>query len=66
MSDSKIAQFFRFDDAAERGSADNPQSALGAAQRRPGGPLQALAFGWGFSITGLDRRRVGCRIAVMA
>lgn len=44
---------WHFDAAAERASADNPLSALRADQRRPGGPLLALAFGWGFLITGL-------------
>ncbi|HPF27078.1 MAG: cytosine permease [Steroidobacteraceae bacterium] len=53
MGANRVAEFFRFDDAAERGSADNPQSALGPDQRRAGGPLLALAFGWGFLITGL-------------
>ncbi|MCB1625655.1 MAG: cytosine permease [Pseudomonadales bacterium] len=53
MSNSRLAHFFRYDEAAERDSADNPQSALGPEQRRPGGPLLALAFGWGFLITGL-------------
>lgn len=50
---SRIAQFFRFDEQAERESADNPLGALGPEQRRAGGPLLALAFGWGFLITGL-------------
>ncbi len=50
---SRIAQFVRFDERAERHSADNPLGALGPEQRRAGGPLLALAFGWGFLITGL-------------
>jgi cytosine permease len=50
---SRLAQFFRFDEQTERQSADNPLGALGPEQRRPGGPLLALAFGWGFLITGL-------------
>ena len=45
--------FWHFDEAAERASADNPLSALQPQQRRAGGPLLALAFGWGFLITGL-------------
>lgn len=53
MASGRIREFFRFDEAAERASADNPFSALTAEQRRPGGPLLALAFGWGFLITGL-------------
>ncbi len=53
MSNNRISEFFKFDEAAERGSADNPFGALSAEQRRPGGPLLALAFGWGFLITGL-------------
>ncbi|MBK6597359.1 MAG: cytosine permease [Proteobacteria bacterium] len=53
MGNSWLTQFFRFDEAAELTSADNPLSALGPEQRRPGGPLLALAFGWGFLITGL-------------
>lgn len=50
---SGIAEFFRFDEQAERDSADNPLGALGPQQRRAGGPWLALAFGWGFLITGL-------------
>lgn len=46
-------KLWRFDEAAERASADNPLSALRPDQRRAGGPLLALAFGWGFLITGL-------------
>ncbi len=53
MAQGMLARFFRLDVAAEEASADNPLSALSAAQRRPGGPLLALAFGWGFLITGL-------------
>jgi cytosine permease len=48
-----LRDFFRFDEKAELGSADNPLGALGPQQRRAGGPLLALAFGWGFLITGL-------------
>jgi cytosine permease len=50
---SRIEKFFSFDEQAERRSADNPLGALGPEQRRAGGPLLALAFGWGFLITGL-------------
>ena len=53
MAEGKLAAFFRLDAAAEAASADNPLGALTQAQRRPGGPLLALAFGWGFLITGL-------------
>jgi cytosine permease len=46
-------RFWQFDEAAEKASADNPLAPLGPEQRRAGGPLLALAFGWGFLITGL-------------
>ena len=53
MSESRLARWWRFDEAEERRSADNPFSALDPAHRRAGGPLIALAFGWGFLITGI-------------
>jgi cytosine permease len=53
MNESRLARWWRLDEAEERASADNPLEPLGPDQRRPGGPLLALAFGWGFLITGL-------------
>ncbi|MCC5862810.1 MAG: cytosine permease [Gammaproteobacteria bacterium] len=53
MSESRLARWWRLDEAEERASADNPLEPLGRDQRRPAGPLLALAFGWGFLITGL-------------
>lgn len=45
--------WWHLDEADEKSSADNPLSPLTPEQRRPGGPLLAMAFGWGFLITGL-------------
>jgi cytosine permease len=50
---SRFSDWWRLDEAEERASADNPLEPLALSQRRPGGPLLALAFGWGFLITGL-------------
>ena len=49
----KIKQWWTLDQEAEENSADNPLSALSDDQRRNTGPLLALAFGWGFLVTGL-------------
>ena len=49
----KIKQWWTLDQEAEESSADNPLSALSDNQRRNTGPLLALAFGWGFLVTGL-------------
>lgn len=46
-------QWWTLDPAAEAASDDNPLTPLNPEQRRAGGPLLALAFGWGFLITGL-------------
>ncbi len=48
-----LSRWWQLDEQQELQSADNPLSPLGEAQRRPAGPLLALAFGWGFLITGL-------------
>ena len=48
-----IRQWWTLDEQSELSSADNPLAPLGDAQRRAAGPLLALAFGWGFLITGL-------------
>lgn len=53
MSESRLRKWWRLDEAEERATADNPLEPLGREQRRAGGPLLALAFGWGFLITGL-------------
>lgn len=53
MARFSFADWWRLDEAEERASADNPLSPVTAEQRRAGGPLLALAFGWGFLITGL-------------
>ncbi|MEZ5564535.1 MAG: cytosine permease [Gammaproteobacteria bacterium] len=53
MSLENLRRWWTLDAAAELESADNPFSALTAGQRRDTGPMLALAFGWGFLITGL-------------
>jgi cytosine permease len=53
MAGSSLRDWWHLDEREERGSADNPLSPITPAQRRAGGPLLALAFGWGFLITGL-------------
>jgi cytosine permease len=53
VAGSRLGDFFKFDEKTELGSADNPLGAMWPEQRRAGGPLLALAFGWGFLITGL-------------
>ena len=49
----RLKQWWTLDQAAEENSADNPLTALREDQRRNSGPLLALAFGWGFLVTGL-------------
>jgi cytosine permease len=49
----KLRDWWTLDPAAEQASADNPFGPLAAHQRRDAGPMLALAFGWGFLITGL-------------
>ena len=49
----KLKQWWKLDLEAEKNSADNPLTALSNEQRRSTGPLLALAFGWGFLVTGL-------------
>lgn len=50
---NKIKQWWTLDAAEEAESADNPLSPLTDNQRRNALPLLALAFGWGFLVTGL-------------
>ena len=49
----KLRVWWTLDKAAEQDSPDNPFGPLAAGQRRDAGPMLALAFGWGFLITGL-------------
>lgn len=49
----RLRAWWTLDPAAETASADNPLTPLTPAQRRDAGPMLALAFGWGFLITGL-------------
>ena len=49
----KLKQWWKFDADAEQASADNPLTPLTPEQRRGTAPLLALAFGWGFLVTGL-------------
>jgi cytosine permease len=49
----RLRAWWHLDPEAERSSADNPLEPLRPEQRRPTGPMLALAFGWGFLITGL-------------
>lgn len=53
MASFDFKRWWTLDPKAEAESDDNPLTPLTPAQRRPGGPLLALAFGWGFLITGL-------------
>ena len=50
---NRLRLWWTLDARAEQQSADNPFGPLTAAQRRDSGPMLALAFGWGFLITGL-------------
>ena len=49
----KLKKWSTLDHEAEKNSADNPITALSDNQKRNAGPLLALAFGWGFLVTGL-------------
>ena len=49
----KFKNWWKWDSEHEKNSADNPVTALTEQQRRNAGPLLALAFGWGFLVTGL-------------
>ena len=49
----KFKNWWKWDSELEKNSADNPVTALTEQQRRNAGPLLALAFGWGFLVTGL-------------
>lgn len=49
----KLKNWWKWDPEAEKNSADNPLTALTDNQKRNTGPLLALAFGWGFLVTGL-------------
>ncbi len=53
MAGFSLRDWWRLDESDERESADNPLAPITPEQRRPGSPLIALAFGWGFLITGL-------------
>ena len=53
MAGFDFKHWWTLDPAAEAASDDNPLTPLSPDQRRAGGPLLALAFGWGFLITGL-------------
>ena len=48
-----LKKWWRWNRELEKNSADNPVTALSEQQRRNAGPLLALAFGWGFLVTGL-------------
>lgn len=50
---NKLQQWWQLDAEKEAQTADNPMSALKPEQRRGALPLLALAFGWGFLVTGL-------------
>ena len=49
----KFKNWWKWNPEFEKNSADNPVTALSEQQRRNAGPLLALAFGWGFLVTGL-------------
>ena len=49
----KLKNWWKWNPELEKKSADNPVTALSEQQRRNTGPLLALAFGWGFLVTGL-------------
>ena len=49
----KLKNWWKWNSEFEKNSADNPVTALSEQQRRNAGPLLALAFGWGFLVTGL-------------
>lgn len=49
----RLAAWWRLDKNEEDASDDSPHAPLADSQRRNLGPLLALAWGWGFLITGL-------------
>jgi len=49
----KLKNWWKWNPEFEKNSADNPVTALSEQQKRNAGPLLALAFGWGFLVTGL-------------
>ncbi len=53
MASFNFKRWWHLDPQQEMASDDNPLTPLKPEQRRAGGPLLALAFGWGFLITGL-------------
>ncbi|MBL8630853.1 MAG: cytosine permease [Rhodospirillaceae bacterium] len=48
-----ITDFFKVNEAEEAASDDNPLAPTREEHKQPAGPMLALAFGWGFLITGL-------------
>ncbi|MBL8645526.1 MAG: cytosine permease [Rhodospirillaceae bacterium] len=48
-----IADYFKVNEAEEAASDDNPLAPTREEHKQPAGPMLALAFGWGFLITGL-------------
>ena len=50
---NKLKQWWTLDATEEAQSDDNPHLPLTPSQRRNAMPLLALAFGWGFLVTGL-------------
>ncbi len=48
-----IKAFFAVNEAEEAASDDNPLAPTRPEHKQPAGPMLALAFGWGFLITGL-------------
>lgn len=48
-----IKKLFTLDEAAEAASEDNPLAPTKPEHRQDTGPMLALAFGWGFLVTGL-------------
>lgn len=48
-----IKVFFTVNEAEEAASDDNPLAPTRPEHKQPAGPMLALAFGWGFLITGL-------------
>jgi cytosine permease len=50
---ARIRQFWTLDEAAEAASDDNPLAPTRPEQKQEAWPMMALAFGWGFLITGL-------------
>ena len=48
-----VKAFFAVNEAEEAASDDNPLAPTRPEHKQPAGPMLALAFGWGFLITGL-------------